>query len=261
MKRKRGEVREVVFKNSLMLVEHNIAFILYKTAHLPATPQSKRDGSGVKVIMLSEDLFDVASGFLGVVVGHGGEEVVSNLGIGNVVMQVVDQGTIVTIDSKSSTALEVPDTFTIMRQDRVGVLEISDQHKPKVDEQVGDKVVLEHGDGSKSMASIGNTSNSAKHTDIRNYHISYLVLLVNSAPGVIVRSPAGIILTSNVDKKIERPSKGEHDHHADENIQRSLFENAVRSISFWVILTFGKSSLGTSLWDEHLIKIRSNFLD
>jgi hypothetical protein len=39
-----------------------------------------------------------------------GEDIMSNVSIKDVIMKVVDDGTIGAIDSKSSTTLEVPDT-------------------------------------------------------------------------------------------------------------------------------------------------------
>lgn len=63
------------------------------------------------------------------------------------------------------------------------------------------------------------------------------MLLINGTPRVVVRGPTRIFLTGNVDKKVKRPSKSEHEDHADEDEQRCFFENIVRSIAFRVAFT------------------------
>lgn len=84
------------------------------------------------MVVLAKGLLDVDSGFLGVVVRHGGEEVMGNVGVGNVMVEVVEEETVRTINSQSGTTLEVPDVFTVMRQLGVSVLQIGDQDQPKV---------------------------------------------------------------------------------------------------------------------------------
>ena len=66
---------------TLVLPENDVAFIFDKSASLPATPQGKRNRSVVKVIVLSKSFLDMAGSFLRVVVGHGGKEMVGNVGI------------------------------------------------------------------------------------------------------------------------------------------------------------------------------------
>jgi hypothetical protein len=66
-------------------------------------------------------------------------------------VQVVDKEAEITINSQSSTTLEVPNTLAVMGQNRVGVLKIGDQDEPKVDKQVRDEVILEDGNWAKHM--------------------------------------------------------------------------------------------------------------
>lgn len=66
------------------------------------------------------------SSLFGMVMRHGGEEMVSNVSIRDVMMEVVDDGTIGAIDGKSSTTLEVPDILAVVGQFGVGVLQVGD---------------------------------------------------------------------------------------------------------------------------------------
>lgn len=80
-----------------------------------------------------------------------------------------------------------------------------------------------------------------------------MVLFVNGTPRVVVRGPTRVLLTRNVDKEIKRPSKGEHEKHGDEHIQRSFFKYAVRSIRMRVIFALRQAETRSGNWDENLI--------
>lgn len=61
------------------------------------------------MIVGSKCLLDVVSSFHGIVVRHSGEKVVGHMRISNMVLEIVNTKTIWTVNSKSSSALEVPD--------------------------------------------------------------------------------------------------------------------------------------------------------
>jgi hypothetical protein len=77
--------------NNLVFPEDNITFVLNKSAILPGAPQSERNRGAIKVVVLAKNLLDMASGLLGVIVRHSGEEMMSDVGVRNVMMHVVNE--------------------------------------------------------------------------------------------------------------------------------------------------------------------------
>ena len=141
---------------TLVLPEDNITFILNETTVPPRTPQSKRDRSAIKVVVLAKNLLDMASGLFSVIVRHSGEKVMSDVSVRNMMMQVVDKEAEISINSQSSSTLEVPDTLTVVWQSWISMLEVSDQDEPEVDEQVRNEVVFKDSNGTKSVGSKSN---------------------------------------------------------------------------------------------------------
>jgi hypothetical protein len=236
----------------LVFPEDNITFVLNESAVLPGAPQSERNRSAIKVVVLAKNLLDVASGLLGVIVRHSGEEMVSDVGVGNVMMQMVNEETEITINGQSSSTLEVPNTLTVMGKSGVSVLKIGDQNEPEVDEQVRNEVVLENSDGSKSVCSKANGGQGRNDTDIRNNDIPNLVILVNSTPRVVVRSPTRVLLSRHIDEQIQRPSESKHEHHHDEDVERSFFENVVWAIALGIVFALRQAKVGSCVWNKHL---------
>lgn len=202
--------------------------------------------------MLAKNLLDVASSFLGVIVRHSGEEMVSDVSVGNVVVQVVDEETEITINGQSGSTLEVPNALAVMGKSGVGVLKIGDQDEPEVDEQVRNEVVLEDSNGSESVCSESNGGQGRNDADIRNNDIPNLVILVDSTPRVVVRSPTRVLLSGHIDQQIQRPSESKHEHHHDEDVERSFFENVMWTIALRIVFALGQAKVGSCVWNKDL---------
>lgn len=189
--------------------------------------------------MLSKSFLDMYSGFFGVVVGHGGEEMMRNMRIRDMMVEVVQEETIRAINGQGSTTLEVPDIFPVMRQGRVGVLKIGDENQPKVNKEVRDHIVLDDGQRAKHLTSIDKTTNGDKHAQNRLVDISDLVAVKDIAVRVEVGGPAGVRLASDISEEIQGPAKHKHQEHAVEHGNGAFFQSRVRSISFRVDITGG----------------------
>lgn len=82
-----------------------------------------------------------AAAHLGVVVGHGGEEVVRNVSVCNVVEDNIE-GTVATVHGGKGPPQPVPLSVVIVRQRRVRVLQQRDAHQPAIHHQVGRHIHL-----------------------------------------------------------------------------------------------------------------------
>lgn len=105
-----------------MLKEQDIAFILNVSTQSLGTVSCNGNGCFVTVIVRTKSLLNVVGSLHSIVVRHGGEEVVRNVRISNVVLEIINAKTIGTVNSKSSSTLEVPDLGRVMWQCRVSVL-------------------------------------------------------------------------------------------------------------------------------------------
>lgn len=107
----------------LVLEEQNVAFVFNISAQVLSPVSCKGNESIITEIMGSQSLLNIASGFHSVVMGHGGEEMMGDVRVSNVVLEVVDTKTIGTVNSESSSTLEVPDLGRVMGHSRISVLE------------------------------------------------------------------------------------------------------------------------------------------
>jgi hypothetical protein len=107
---------------SLVLEKQNVTFVLNISAQVLSSVSCNRNESLIVKIMRSQSLLNIASGFDSIVVRHGGEEMMSDVGVSNVVLEIVNAKAIGTINSKSSSTLEVPDLGRVMGHSRIGVL-------------------------------------------------------------------------------------------------------------------------------------------
>ncbi|RUP50129.1 hypothetical protein BC936DRAFT_140253 [Jimgerdemannia flammicorona] len=140
---------------SLVLEEHDVTFILHELALRVTPPQRDWDGRVVVDVRLAQNFLDVARRLLRVVMRHLREEVMRHVGVGDVVMKVVQQPAVRPINRQSCAALEVPDRLTVVRQGWVGVLQKGDEDQPEVDHHVRNNVILRDGQGTKDDGAVG----------------------------------------------------------------------------------------------------------
>jgi hypothetical protein len=100
---------------------------------LPPRRLGKR--RGVEAVVLAEDGADGPGGLRGVVVRDGGEEVVRDVRIGDVVEEGPAEHAVVAVDGGERAAEPVPLGAAVVRQRRVGVVEVRDEHQPRVHHQ------------------------------------------------------------------------------------------------------------------------------
>lgn len=181
-----------------MFVKDDIAVILNETALAPDSPKGKADRGVVGMIVLAQDLLDVLSSFLSVIVWHGWEEVMGNVRVGDVMMEIVKNAKRA-VYSQSSAALEVPDSLAVVGKSRIGVLEIGDEDQPEVDKQIGDQVELDNGDGAKDLTGVHENADHCGDTGSRLHHIPVLGLVKDSAVRVEMRGPTRVRLTGYID--------------------------------------------------------------
>src|SRR3546814_8217670 len=115
------------------------------------------------------------SGLLSVVERHLGEQVVADVGVGDVVHGVVKHRSERAIDSAKSTTEPVPLLVAEMWDERVGVLQVRDQHQVVVDDQEWQEVVHGH------LVDAKGVDRSEEHTsELQSLmRISYAVFCLN----------------------------------------------------------------------------------
>jgi hypothetical protein len=105
-----------------VLVKQNVAFVLNISAQGLSSVSSNGNESIIALIMGSQSLLNIVSGFHSIVVGHGREEMVGDVRVSNMVLEIVNAKAIRAVNSESSSTLEVPDLGRVMGQSRIGVL-------------------------------------------------------------------------------------------------------------------------------------------
>ena len=121
--------------NSLSLfvaVENNFTLILNELAVIVALPKSEERITVIVGVLLANERLEVLRGFLTVIEGHLGEEVVDDV----IVCDVVEEETTLpseerTVDGARCATLEAPFTLAVMRKALVGVMKLTDKEEFK----------------------------------------------------------------------------------------------------------------------------------
>lgn len=121
-----------------------------KATSIPVLPQGHKHVPAVLLIVLAQDGLDSLACFLCMVVRHGREQMVSYMGVSDVMKQDIQEA-IAPINSGQSSPEPVPFLAVVVRQVWVSVLHQCDQHQPVIDNQVWDDVSLQQPQPAKAL--------------------------------------------------------------------------------------------------------------
>ncbi|RUP24771.1 hypothetical protein BC936DRAFT_138890, partial [Jimgerdemannia flammicorona] len=220
----------------LVLEEHDVTVIFHKPTLRVASPQGDGDGRLVLDVRLPQHPLDVLRRLLRMVMRHLREEVMRDVGVGDMVMEVVQQPAIRPVDRQSRAALEVPDRLAIVWQNRIG-----------------DDVVLRDGQRGIDNRADGKNEEHADYANDRDDHIPELMGLEDRGGGMEVRGPAAVVLASRVNEEVGLPAAREHDHKIEQGGDGRFVEHAVVHAVLGVLVFGGEANIAAGKRDEDLV--------
>eukprot|EP01084_Bolivina_argentea_P133880 236274_1 len=189
-----------------------------RLADVDGLPELGPHGTVVQVVVLAELLGDVGGGLLGVVEGHGAEDVVGEVVVGDVVHPVVE-AVVVTVHGGDGTLEEGEVLVVVVRAAGVLVLEQGDGDEPRVAANPGKAVPLGHVEEAHLLAPVDQTSNGGEETDDGDDDVLTLRLLEHRGEGVEVVGPVlRIPVTSQVGGEVHGEAN-EHVEDAGDHLQ------------------------------------------
>eukprot|EP00672_Neobodo_designis_P009304 CAMPEP_0174855724 /NCGR_PEP_ID=MMETSP1114-20130205/34040_1 /TAXON_ID=312471 /ORGANISM="Neobodo designis, Strain CCAP 1951/1" /LENGTH=539 /DNA_ID=CAMNT_0016090485 /DNA_START=525 /DNA_END=2141 /DNA_ORIENTATION=- len=186
----------------------------------PRVPELHDERALVVLVMLAERLGDERRHLLGAVEGRAGEDVVHDVGVGDVVGQVVPQRAVVAVDGGDGTLDEVEVVLlVVMRHARVGVLQERDEHKPRVRADPPEAVV--RGDGPRAELHRRDREHAEhhEHADVGEDHAEAVTLLEHRSVRVEVVLRRLVAVALEVEADVQRPAD-EQVHGDQEEVQR-----------------------------------------
>lgn len=161
--------------------------------------------------MLTKNLLDGFGTLAAIVEGNTRHKVVQNMSLNNVMEDVLANEAKVTINSGSGTTGKVPLSNIVVRKSRVRVLQVSDEHEPVVNPEVGHKVVQRHGGETPLLNRQVDESHGDQDTNIRNNDIHEVLLVKNRRDREeVVDNHLGsvrVLLASDVGEEVHNPAK------------------------------------------------------
>jgi hypothetical protein len=88
--------------------------------------EASPSGVGLSAVVVTHDLLDGLASLVGIVEGDSADVVVENMGLNDAVEDVTTDETEITVNSGTGSTDEVPRLGLVVRESRVGVLEVSD---------------------------------------------------------------------------------------------------------------------------------------
>ena len=249
-----GGRKDETDKMSLLLEEDNVPLVLNKSALTEGSPGGEGDGGIIIDVVLAEELLEAGGGFLSMVERHLGEQMVSNVSVDDTMKHMVKEFAERAVDGAEGSTLEVPDVLAVVGQLRVGVLEEGDEDQPKVDKEVGDNVVLCHGEERGLERGVDEGSQGDKNSEVREDNVGEVAGFKEGRPGVKVGGPLAIVLARGVDSQVGGPTEQELDEHPEQGHNGGLLVQVNGFIILDDILLLGRqSNLGTGLGDKDLV--------
>mmetsp|Transcript_10478 Transcript_10478/g.18316 ORF Transcript_10478/g.18316 Transcript_10478/m.18316 type:complete len:201 (+) Transcript_10478:849-1451(+) len=146
---------------------HHVARLVRSDKLTPSKllPERHKHVATVTGIVGSQNLLNRYRGFLGVVEGHVGEEMMGDMRVRNVMEDVVKNSTITPVHCGHSASQPVPILVIVMGQVGVCVLQIRDHHQPVIDDKQWDDVHLQKPDKTLSTPDHAQpTKNKCQHS-------------------------------------------------------------------------------------------------
>lgn len=241
-------------KTSLLLEEDNVALVLDESALTEGSPGGEDDRGIIIDVVLAEELLEAGGGFLSMVERHLREQMVGNVGVDDTVKHVVQELAERAVDGAEGSTLEVPDVLAVVGQLGVGVLEEGDENQPKVDKEIGDNVVLCHGEERGLERGVDEGSQGDKNSEVREDNVGEIAGFKDGRPGVKVGSPLAVVLARGVDSQVGGPTEQELNKHPEQGHNGGLLVQVNGLILLNnILLLGGQSNLGTGLGDKDLV--------
>lgn len=168
--------------HAIGVTEHQDAISLFVGNELARThhfPQRLPHVLAIIAVVLAHHLSDGRSGLSRVVEWNSRHIVVQNVGLDDVVENVLANETVITVDGSSSTSGKRPFFGCVMRHRRVCVLQESHKHQPVVDPQPWNKPVDHHVEQAKVLVPLVNGENGGQDSNVRQDNVPVLVSIEN----------------------------------------------------------------------------------
>eukprot|EP00042_Codosiga_hollandica_P048048 m.531132 g.531132 ORF g.531132 m.531132 type:complete len:320 (+) comp57576_c0_seq3:110-1069(+) len=166
-------------------------------------------GNGVLDVELSQEGLQGASGLLSMVVGNLGEQMVGHVGVADVVEDVVQEA-VVAVDSAERALEPGPLVTAVMRNGRVRVLQVGDQHKPHVDNQIRHAVRLCDPQEAHGGPEVDERSRHGDESSIADDNSPVLVCREEGRRGLEVAGARRVLAARGVGEEVGRPAEEQH---------------------------------------------------
>lgn len=161
----------------LRLVKDGGPRVLDELAARERSPQRLGDRRSVRHVVLPQEGSDVLRGLLRMVKGHLAEEVVTDVGVRDVVDDVVDDGSERPVYSAKRSAEPVPFAAAEVRQKHVRVLQIRDEHEVRVGDHEWHDVVLGYGHEAEGVDGVPDAGEGREEPDVGGDDVHAVALL------------------------------------------------------------------------------------
>nr|ACL52983.1 unknown [Zea mays]ACL53151.1 unknown [Zea mays]ACL53170.1 unknown [Zea mays]ACL53198.1 unknown [Zea mays]ACN35830.1 unknown [Zea mays] len=199
----------------LVVPEDALAVLGLDVDALPGLAPGRLGNRGrVEVVVVPEDGPDRLGGLHGVVVRHGGEEVVRDVRVRDVVEHAVEDA-VVAVHGGQRAAQPVPLARVVVGERRVGVLQVGDEHQPRVHDQQRHGVHAHHPPDPERRRQLVQPERHGHDAGVRDEDLGALPVVVDGAVGVEVAGEARVRPPRRVGRQVQRPPEGElhHDVH------------------------------------------------
>lgn len=179
------------------------------------------------MVVLAQSLLECLGSLPGIVVRNLGADVVSNVSLGNTVQDVRSNGSQpLSVNGAESTSREGPAVGLVMRQQRVGVLQVGDHDQPVVDPEVRDTIVSHHGTERSLRDGVGNGAESEGNSNVGHQDLRSVSLVKDDGLWIEVVGALGVVqLTRRILEEVHGPSEELLNQEVEEVVGWSVFED------------------------------------
>ena len=266
---RRSEALCVLVKHNLALVFDELALLVHAVQLAPAAWRTLEDETGAL-----ETLAEGRARFPGVVMRDLARDVVEDVGLGDTVGRActdpAEERTGTTeeraVERGQCAAGEGEGRGTVVREERVGVLQEGDHDQPVVDPHVRDEVEADHLGERARVAPVDERGEPDEDTEIADEDLPELVLGEQRSLGHKVVGALGVRLAGGVADEVHLPAEDDVASRADDGadgrvaeclpeLSHDLLGNAATVDVFLGCVECGETEILAGLGHKHLILV------
>lgn len=172
------------------------------------------------------------------VMRHGAEQVVNDVRVADMVLEVVDDESVVAVNGRESAVEERPFCRAVVGSFDVGVVQEGDDDKPCVGDEERSEVVFEDGGEGGLSAPVGEDCRGNDAPDVGKNDTTALTSFKDGCSGKEVGSPSFVVLAHVVEPKVEGPADDANYGHGND-VNQKLVNRSVVPQRFIVVRGVG----------------------